>query len=99
MKDWKNSGIKRRDERHTILPEIRPPGRSGKSTKRWCGGKVGVLHQPLCKAYSDLKNTAGITPMSREWRILVCSECDRVLDRWWPSPWTQPEKKPGWVVE
>ena len=99
MKDWNESGITRRDARQTIVREIRPPGRSGKDIRKWCRGKIGVEHKPVCMAYGDLKNTTGTTPISREWRVLVCIECDKVLDRWQPWPWTHNEKKPGWVVE
>jgi len=55
MKDWNESGIRRRDARQTILPDIRPPGRSAKDTRKWCRGKVGVEHKPVCVAYGELK--------------------------------------------
>ena len=99
MKDWNESGIIRRDARQTIVREIRPPGRSGKDIRKWCRGKIGVEHKPVCMAYGDLKNTTGTTPISREWRVLVCTECDKHLDHWYPWPWGRRREKPRWVVE
>ena len=99
MKDWNESDIRRRDERQTILPDIRTPGRSAKDTRKWCRGKVGVEHKPVCVAYGELKSTTATTPISREWRTLVCTECNKHLDHWCPWPWTRNKKKPGWVVE
>lgn len=40
MSEWKESGIKRRDERHTAV-EVRAPGGSKKNMRKWCRGKVG----------------------------------------------------------
>lgn len=88
MSDYKESGIRRRDERHTATPDIRPPGGSKKNTKKWCRGVVGREHQPECRDDNRIK----------DWKVLTCSACGKHLDYYYPSPWFRSKKpKPEWV--
>lgn len=83
MSDWKERSINRRDTRQTKVPDIRPPSGSKKNTKRWCRGKFGVEHRPICVSYSEFKNIPA-TDWSKDWKLLICSECKKTLDYWWP---------------
>lgn len=99
MSDWRERANKRRDERQAKLPAIRVPGGSKKDTKKWCRGKVGVPHKPVCVAYDSHKRTNLRVP---EWKILLCSECKKELDHWWPSPfawWKKERTPPAWVTQ
>lgn len=94
MSDWRESANRRRDQRQTKLPIIRAPSCSKKNTKRWCRGKVGVEHKPICVVYDDLKNRKVYAP----WRVLICSACKKELDHYYPSPFrTLPAPPPAWV--
>ncbi len=96
---WRGRAVHRRNERQTAVPEIRPPSGSKKDTKKWCRGKVGVAHKPVCVAYDEHKRTNLRVP---EWKILLCSECKKELDYYWPSPFRwhdrEPEPPPAWVT-
>lgn len=95
---YRESSNKRRNERQTKVPVIRPPGSSKKDTKRWCRGKVGVDHKPVCIDYNDHKHTRYRFDVGKEWKILICSECKKELDTWWPSPWRKTATTPpDWV--
>ena len=95
VSDWKERSIKRRDARHTKEPEIRPPGGSNKkNTKRWCKGKVGREHKPECRNYSN-----DVGNLFKGWRILVCTDCGKHLDYYFPSSLWRTPAKPDWVTE
>lgn len=85
MSEWKQSAIDRRDERHTKIEGKRLPSRRKPNRKKWCKGKVGVLHTPVWK---------GVQPFvvfNKDWnkdqREFVCTKCGKVLDWWWGRRW------------
>lgn len=91
---WQESANRRRDERHTVA-DIRPPGGSKKDTKRWCRGRVGREHKPECRTYSEHKRV-GYGP---DWRLLICAECGKELDRYMPIRWFKTKDPvPTWVT-
>jgi hypothetical protein len=93
---WRGRAVHRRNERQTKLPDIRPPSASKKDTKKWCRGKVGKPHKPVCVDYAAHKNAS----WPRDgWKILVCSECKKELDHWWPPIFSfeKPRQPPDWV--
>lgn len=96
MSDYRQRSIKRRDERNTKVPVIRAPSGSKRNTKRWCRGKVGREHKPRCVDYSDLKNVT----WGSKWKVLLCDECGKQLDHWWPRMFDFETAKtpPAWVV-
>jgi hypothetical protein len=95
MSDWRERANKRRDELQTKLPALRPPGGSAKDTKRWCRGKVGREHKPVCVDYNTLKNAT----FYDKWKTLVCETCSKRLDHYFPSPFQeQPSPPPAWVL-
>ena len=97
MSDWRERANRRRDERQDRAPEIRASGGSKRNTKKWCRGKVGVAHKPVCVDYNDHKR-AGFR-FGTQWKLLVCTECNKELDSWWPSPLaSEPQTPPDWVT-
>jgi hypothetical protein len=95
MSDRKIDASKRRDiRRDKPLDEpVKVPAKS-KNTKRWCKGKVGVEHKPRCvKSKSGSNNPENY---SFHWRDLVCIQCGKVLDCYWPIRWRE-SSKPTWV--
>ncbi len=78
MDEWRERANRRRDERHTLSPNVRPPGGSKKNTRRWCRGKVGVEHKPVVKGYGEAKHLAGDWA-NFEWEIVVCERCGKHL--------------------
>lgn len=53
-----------------------PKHRSKKSTKRWCKGKKGVLHDFTWKSCA--------TRNFPDWFDYSCDKCGKVEDRWYP---------------
>ena len=97
--DWKESARKRHIERHTALPEIRPPGGSRKNTRKWCKGVKGREHKSVCRSYAEIQNSVERGEWSREWRVLVCTNCGKHLDNYWPMPrFKLKTLKPDWVT-
>jgi hypothetical protein len=94
MSEWRERANRRRDQRQTRLPMIKPPSGSGKDTKRWCRGKVGRKHRPVCVDYSDLKKMQ----VRAGWKVLVCEACGRHLDYYWPSAFRPHSPPPPWVT-
>lgn len=96
---------KRRDERNVRKPDEvgrRPAGK--KDTKKWCRGKVGVEHKPVCRDYSEAKLTRFVAHDGHEmklhkgWKLLVCTGCGKELERYYP--WGADKKKPPeWVKQ
>jgi hypothetical protein len=94
---------KRRDERATkveekddkdmidVYDEPRPQGPRRKDKKRWCRGKIGVEHVPVCMKVQALAAYGCFD----NWRILACKVCGKVLAHYSPA-WTKP--KPAWVT-
>jgi hypothetical protein len=97
MSEWRENANKRRDERRTVVPSIRPQGGSKRNTKRWCRGVVGREHTPVCTDYNELKRAT----YAKDWKVLVCTTCGKELDNYWPCSWFKSDKpkKPAWVVE
>jgi hypothetical protein len=95
MSDYREQANKRRDARQAKGPVIRPPGGSKKDTKKWCRGRVGVEHTPVCVDYDAHKRTT----FTSGWKILVCSACNKQLDHWWPNIWSKNGggTPPDWV--
>ena len=86
--DWKESGIKRRDERATKISDkpkgsLKAPAKK-KDTKRWCRGKEGVEHKAECQAH----------PVLKAYKELICTSCGKHLDIYHPRYKTT---KPDWV--
>jgi hypothetical protein len=102
MSDRKISSAKRRDERSQKVPDQTTPHRASKNKKKWCKGKVGIPHQPVCRKFVEVKKTEfrSTLSISDTWRILVCSECGKDLDYYYPMKISgYPEQKPpDWVV-
>jgi len=93
---WRGRAIARRDQRQTKVPDIRPPSGSKKNTKKWCRGKPGVEHKPVCVDYATHKNAN----WPRDgWKLLICSECKKELDHYWPPifSWEKPRDPPEWA--
>lgn len=96
MSDYRESANQRRDARQTRSPVIRAPSVHRKDTKRWCRGKAGIEHKPVCVAYNDLKNVSFHAP---GWKVLICTACGKQLKHWWPSPFRPTmENAPDWVT-
>jgi hypothetical protein len=99
VSSWKERSIVRRDTRQAKVQNIRPPGRSGRNTKKWCRGKVGVEHQPACISYDEWENRTDTSRWSKDWKVLVCSGCGKALDHWFPVPAFQERRpQPEWVA-
>lgn len=91
MSDWRERANRRRDERQTIVPLIRAPSRPRKNTKRWCKGKVGVDHKPLCIDYPRI-------PVGGA-KVLICEICHKHIEFYWPSPFRKIKTPPpSWVI-
>jgi hypothetical protein len=91
VSDWKERATKRRDARHTAIPDIRKPGGSGRNTKRWCKGKIGIEHKPECREHNGIAKR----------KVLACSVCGKHLDYWFPY-WDGLDgrrAKPSWVID
>jgi hypothetical protein len=67
---------------------------TGKNTKRWCRGKVGVEHKTECRDYYDTKRW-GIGTTVRNWKLLVCTVCGKELDTWLGGR----KNKPAWATQ
>jgi hypothetical protein len=92
MSDWRERANRRRDERHTAIPDDAPRPKPGsKNTKKWCKGKVGREHKPECR-----------DGHIQGWKNLVCTECGKHLDYYWPIRWRPlmgDQPRPAWVVD
>lgn len=89
---YRVSANKRRDQRQAKI-NVKPPSGGRKDTKRWCRGKVGVEHTPVCVDYNAHKNVGWFPG----WKLLICSECKRQLDSWMPVSWCKDKEPPEWV--
>jgi len=91
--DWKESAIRRRDIRHTAVPDAPVRTHAKKDTRRWCKGKEGREHTAKCFALG----TRGGRPRFE----LICTTCGRRLNYWSSSPWVNAgpkgRAKPDWV--
>jgi hypothetical protein len=105
MSDWNERAVKRRDARHTKGPDDKiKPTPAKKNTKKWCRGKVGIEHKPVCRDYSEVKRT-GLEMFGRKvnlykgWKLLVCAACGKELATYYPfgsdkrnpPEWAQPK--------
>jgi len=123
MSDWKQGAAKRRDARNAKAPEtdrISNPkiSRKKKDTKKWCRGKEGTEHNLKCVDYRDTKlaardiNGTNMTNLYAGWKLLVCTECGKEVDHYYPMrfrtvdnngvvvpyPESSRNKKPDWVT-
>jgi hypothetical protein len=98
MSDWRERSNKRRDERQTKVPVIRAPSASKKDTKKWCRGKAGVEHKPVCMTHDEWENRSQSSAWSKDWRVLVCEDCGKQLDYWWPVPFMKGAAPPAWLT-
>lgn len=67
-----------------------PKHQSKKNTRRWCKGKVGVLHKPMWKSHPryTFRNETDET----RWFVFACQVCDKELDRFYPGMQTRYER-------
>ena len=103
-KPWKVSGSKlseqlKPSEQRAVQPE---EGRHGKkhraSRVKWCRGKEGVLHQPVCMTYEQAKGLPRFARQAVD-RFLVCKACGKVLAHYWASFDSSRKEKPDWVTD
>lgn len=108
MSDWKRSAASRRDSRNARAPDDvgkRPAAK--KDRKRWCRGKAGVEHAPVARKHDEVKGAMTIgerTIAHPNWWLLVCANCGKELDRYWPmriavvgGGHTKEQPRPAWV--
>jgi hypothetical protein len=103
---YRASGVMVRDARHVHNgPEAPRAVRGKKDRKRWCGGHVGRGHKPVCMDYATTKFAGGRLggpTYYQGWKILVCTECGKELDHYYPWHVSQTERsrypKPAWVT-
>jgi hypothetical protein len=102
--DYKQELSEYKAARNIKPDDVSRPIPAKKDKKRWCGGKVGKEHKPICGRYVDVKNDylknmkqkTGALSRIENWYILYCSECGKELDTY-NEHWKDP--KPDWVVE
>lgn len=98
---YKTDSAKRRDFRSAKDTDDKKL-RSKKNKKKFCRGKVGVEHSPVCTIYRDGLKT---TDMAFNWRVLICSKCGKHLEFYFPfdnilvNKINKQETKPGWVTK
>jgi hypothetical protein len=80
------------------LPRDRPLP-STKNRRRWCRGKVGVEHAPVCRDYRATKGYPdSFQGLFVGWRLLVCTACGKELAIHAPSGWhARRQAPPAWV--
>lgn len=88
--NYRASGLKRKDAKHTKLDDRHLPVSGKKDTKKWCGGKVGREHKLKCLA----KGWRGVRVV---WYALACTECGKELKVWYPG--FKNDHKPEWVKD
>lgn len=94
---YRESANRRRDIRQAKPLDAATKGAAKKDTKRWCRGKVGVEHKPVCVPYrTDKPEPNADRWSSHKWRILQCETCGRKLDYWYPFG-ADRHDKPAWV--
>lgn len=100
MTSYREGANRRRNARQAKPADAPVPHQSGKNTKRWCRGKVGVEHMPKCVPY---KGTSA-PEYAKTWRELVCTRCGKQLACWIPILWMRGDgtafargTKPAWV--
>lgn len=78
----KRTAAKRRDARNLRDAAERQRARSQrKNRKRWCKGIEGREHKGVCVNYMQHKRSM----IGKEWFLLVCSECKKELEGYYPS--------------
>jgi hypothetical protein len=90
--NYRASGLRARDARHVHNGPSVPKHRSGKNTRRWCGGKVGREHKSTCMVKRTWNDKV-------RWYVLACTECGKELDHYYPLIGILDRPKPDWVVE
>lgn len=79
------------------LDEKSPGQRRHKDKKRWCKGKVGVEHTPVCMPYKSQHPSTVMRGTQMNWREYVCTKCGKVLDTYFAFRGSK-RKKPDWVT-
>ena len=74
--EWQQSAIDRRDFRSDPDPTFHLPSKR-KSTKKWCKGKMGVLHE-----YAPHKIRAGFA-VGYIWEETHCLKCGKKDFKWY----------------
>lgn len=103
-KPWKISGFKldeqlRPSEQREIQPdEGRPVKKHRASRKKWCRGKEGVPHQPVCMTHEQAKGPARFPQQAND-RYLVCKVCGKELAHYWGHFLSSRKEKPDWVTD
>ena len=95
-----NSQLKPSELREAQPDEGRPVKRHKGSRTKWCKGKVGMPHLPICLTYEQAKgkiqNKEHFSPKGLEAtlaeRFLVCRVCGKVLEH------TAGNFPPDWVT-
>jgi hypothetical protein len=95
MSDWKERSNKRRDERNIKISDESVKHSSKKDKKKWCKGKVGTEHTPICMPYSKYTGFKAFT----DCRELVCTNCGKILDTYLPFSLVINKDKPDWVID
>ena len=92
----KKSHADRRDARNVKDESTRDQSSPAKKNrKKWCRGRVGIEHQPVCYLYSESKADVSY---GKDWRVLACSECGRHIDYYYPTSFNGKKKPlPAWV--
>lgn len=79
--NWHASAVERKNFRRGAQTDrIRRP-RSKKDTKKWCKGKVGVLHNPQITGFKRV--VFGWVSMIIEWK---CDACGKEWSQWLRKP-------------
>lgn len=81
--------------------------RGKKNRKRWCAGHVGREHKTAAVDYATVKrhDKPRVDGMYKKWKLLVCTECGKELDRYfpWHDHWDMPAnlrmRVPAWVLD
>ena len=84
----------KRDKNTAIGDEQQRPIPSKKNKKKWCRGKVNVPHKPKPMEATFWWSSLQLP----QWWDLVCTNCGKRLDSYYPMRWKTKEP-PGWVPE
>ena len=101
-KPWKISGFNLPDQlkpselRLVQSDEGRPPKRHKASRQKWCRGKEGTPHQPICMTHEQAKGPARYPSQDKD-RYLVCKVCGKELLHYWGHFLNSGKDKPDWV--
>jgi hypothetical protein len=99
MSEWKKEAAKRRDERASKNDPCNKVAKGKKKdTKKWCRGKVGIEHQPVCYTYAEYKNDPDQYKIFKDWRVLACKICNKELKVYYAFG-KEKNSPPNWVTK